>query len=122
MICVNIQGKDWPLAFTLAAMDEIEDQTGKGIGELSLRVKSKQDRAELMAVLAAMMRAGANGGETPDAEALRGMMRPGELLGALRPVSDAINEGMYMETEEPDEGGEVDVVLEGIKKKEPQDD
>ena len=122
MICVKINGNAYPLAFTLGAMDAIEEATGKTVGELSLRVKSKQDRAELMEVLAALMRAGAaDGAETPGADTLRGMMTPGELMASLKKVADAISEGMYMETDEPDEDAEVDVVLEEIKKKEERD-
>ena len=120
MICVKIQGKEYPIAFTLAAMDDIEDRTGKAVGELSLSMKRKQDRAELLEALAVMMRAGAaDGAETPDAEALHAMMRPGEMLAAITRMSDEISAGLAMETEEPDEDEEVDVVLEDIKKKEP---
>lgn len=119
MISIKIGNSRYPLRFTLAAMDGIEETTGKTIGELNLRVKSKADRAELIAVLAVLMREGAEAGEeTPTAEALHVMMTPGELLGSLRSVSDAISEGMRMETEEDaEEGAEVDVVLEEIEKK-----
>ena len=48
-------------------------------------------------------------------------MSPGELLEALHPVSDAISEGMSMQTDKPAEGEAVDVVLEEIKKKESPD-
>lgn len=119
MICARINGNSYPLAFTLAAMDGIEDATGKSVGELSLRMKSKADRVELMAVLAVLMREGAAAGEeTPTAEELRTIMTPGELLASLTKVSNAISEGMHMETEDSDEDDEVDVVLEEIKKKE----
>ena len=52
MISIKIGNSRYPLRFTLAAMDGIEETTGKTIGELNLRVKSKADRAELIAVLA----------------------------------------------------------------------
>lgn len=117
MVSIKIGEGRYPLRFTLAAMDGIEEATGKTIGELSLNVRSKADRAELMEVLAVLMREGA-GAETPTAEELRGAMTPGELLASLKQVSDAISEGMRMETEEDDEDAEVDVVLEEIEKKE----
>lgn len=119
MVSIKIGESRYPLRFTLAAMDGIEEATGKTIGELNLRVKNKADRAELMEVLAVLMREGAEAGaETPTAEELREMMTPGELLASLKQVSDAISEGMRMETEEDEEDAEVDVVLEEIEKKE----
>ena len=122
MIYAKINGKSWPLAFTLAAMDGIEEATGKGIGELTLKISSKSERAEILNVLAVLMREGAaDGAETPDVDELHRVMRPGDLMQALRSVSDAISEGMAMETDEPDDDTEVDVVLEEIKKKETQD-
>ena len=119
MVSIKIGEGRYPLRFTLAAMDGIEEATGRTIGELSLNVRSKADRAELMEVLAVLMREGAEAGaETPTAEELRGAMKPGELLASLKQVSDAISEGMRMETEEDEEDAEVDVVLEEIEKKE----
>lgn len=123
MITIKFQGKEWPLAFTLGAMDGIEECTGKTIGELGLRMNSRADREELLTVLAVMMREAAEDGvETPTAEAMRQAMRPGELMAALKQASLAISDGMRMETEEPDEDEEVDLVLEEIKKKEPPDE
>lgn len=120
MITIKIQGKEWPLAFTLGAMDRIEESTGKAIGELGLRMNSKADREELLQVLAAMMcEATEDDAQTPTVEQMRRAMRPGELMAALKQASVAISEGMRMETEEPDEDEEVDLVLEEIKKKEP---
>ena len=41
------------------------------------------------------------------------------MLAAITRMSDEISAGLAMETEEPDEDEEVDVVLEELKKKEP---
>ena len=124
MICITIQGIDYPLELTLDAMDEIEEGTGKTIGEIELAMSSKAARRDLLCTLAAMMRAGAEDGvSTPSADDLRKLLRnPGALLKTIKPVSDAMLAGMRMETEAPDEGEEVDLVLEEIKKKETPDD
>jgi hypothetical protein len=123
MISIKVNGVEYPLSFTLSAMDAIEEVTGKTVGDLGLRISSKADRSELLEVLAVLMREGAaEGVETPSAKALHGMMTPGALLASLKNVSDALSEGMRMESDEPEEGAEVDVVLEEIKKKEPRDE
>ena len=119
MVKMRIAGRDWPLKFTLNAMDTIEDHTGCTIDALNIAVKTKKDRANLLEIVAALIKAGAAEGEdTPTVEALRAALSPGELLEALRPVSDAISEGMKMQTDKTDENEAVDVVLEEIKKKE----
>lgn len=117
MTTVKIAGREWPLKFTLDAMDAIEAATGKTIDALTFRVKTRQDREELLAVLAELLRAGSPGEDTPDA-ALRAALTPGELMSAMRRISDAISEGMRMETDAPAEDEAVDVVLEELKKKE----
>lgn len=119
MASINIKGTEYPLKFTLDAMDAIEEATGKTIDGLSFGMKSKADRAESLTVLAELMKAGRKGKEpTPTAAQLRGLLSPGELLSAVKAEADAVSEGMRMETEEPEEGEEVDLVLEEIKKKE----
>lgn len=121
MINVTIDGKSYPIAFTLATMDAIEAETGRPIGELELNIKTAEARKQILKVLAVMIREGApEDVETPDAEALKSVMRPGALMTAIGKISEAITEGMEMETDEPDDGAEVDVVLESLKKKEPQ--
>lgn len=119
MVKMRIAGRDWPLKFTLNAMDTIEDRTGCTIDALNIAVKTKKDRANLLEMVAALIKAGAAEGEdTPSVEALRAALSPGELLEALRFVSDAISEGMKMQTDKAAENEAVDVVLEEIKKKE----
>ena len=122
MVVMRVAGREWPLKFTLNAMDTIEERTGRTVDELNISVKTRADRANLLEIMAALIKAGAaEGAETPSAEALRAAMSPGELLEALHPVSDAISEGMSMQTDKPAEGEAVDVVLEEIKKKESPD-
>lgn len=111
MITCTIGGVDTPLRFTLDAMDAIEQATGRFVGEITFSIRTQADRATLLQVLSALI---AGAPRTP--EDLRAVMTPGELLAAIYRVTDAINEGMAMETEQPDEDAEVDVVLEEIKK------
>lgn len=123
MVGIKVGGREWPLAFTLDAMDELEQRTGKTIDQLTFRVKTRQDRETLLQTLEVLMAEGAvgTGMSTPTAQELRAAMRPGELMGALVAVSDAISAGMAMETEEDSGPAEVDLVLEEIKKKEKPD-
>ena len=44
-------------------------------------------------------------------------LKPGELLGTINNLMDAMNEGMRSEIPEKAEEGPVDVVLEEMKKK-----
>ena len=116
MITAKVGGVDTPLKFTLNAMDAIENATGKFVGELTFSVKTAEQRQQLLEVLVALISAG---GGFATVDTLREEMTPGELLTAIYRVTDAINEGMSMETETPDEDEEVDVVLEEIKKNSP---
>lgn len=116
MITARIDGKDVPLRFTVAAMDEIERNTGKPVGELKFAMGDAEQRAQLLAVLAALVNAA---GGHADAEDLRARMTPGELIRAVYAVSDAVSEGMRMETDRPDPDAEEDVVLTELKKNAP---
>lgn len=123
MVGIKVGGRVWPLAFTLDAMDKLEERTGKTIDQLTFRIKTKEDREALLQTIEVLMAEGARGTgmSTFTAKELRAAMRPGELMAALTTVSDAISEGMAMETEEDEKPGEVDLVLEEIKKKEKPD-
>lgn len=116
MITAKVGGVDTPLKFTLNAMDAIENATGKFVGELTFSVKTAEQRQQLLEVLVALISAG---GGSATVDTLREEMTPGELLMAIYRVTDAINEGMSMETETPDEDEEVDVVLQELKKNSP---
>ena len=115
MIAAKVNGVDTPMRFSLDAMDAIEQATGKSVGELTFSVKTAADRAELLKIMAALIR-GAGGDATADS--LRKAMTPGELVLAVYRVADAINEGMRMESEKTDSDEEEDLVLAEIKKDE----
>lgn len=118
MVSITIKGREYPLKFTLDAMDAIEEATGKTVDELTFSIQSKAGRAEALTVLAVLMKAGQQSEEaTPTAAQLRRWLSPGDLLAAIKAEADAVSEGMRMQTEEPEEGEEVDLVLEEIKKK-----
>lgn len=117
MITTKVGGMNTPLKLTLAAMDAIEQATGKSIVEMSFSIKTADQREELMETLVALITA-AGGFATVDT--LREDMSPGELLAAVYRVIDAVNEGMAMETDKPAEDEEVDVVLEELKKNGPE--
>ena len=120
MTTLRLKGKTWPLAFTLEAMDLIEQTSEKTIDAVTFKIATREDRRVLLCAISAMMQAAAKGGETvPTAEELRKIATPGWLIDAIKPVVDCIGEGMRMETENgPGEDDEVDMVLEEIKKKE----
>lgn len=120
MTTLKFRGKEWPMAFTLEAMDLIEQTADKTIDAVTFKIATREDRRVLLCAISAMMQAAAKDGETvPTAEELRKTATPGWLIDAIKPVVDCIGEGMRMETEEgPGEDDEVDLVLEEIKKKE----
>lgn len=127
MVQLEIKGVVFNLAFTLDAMDAMEEATGKTLGEQTFSIKSKAARADLVKTLHILAREGAKMAGEPLADAynvrwFQTYMTPGKLLEAVNAVTDAISEGMRMETDEPDENKEVDLVLEELKKKEKPDD
>ena len=123
---VKIGGREFSLAFTMNAKlemnDNIDDFESPKIGEY-IRGQGK----EMLIVLTALARQG---------EALNGRVLDvgPEWFGAHIPyrlsslvkiqvaLLDAVSIGMRMETEDDDDGIEVDVVLKELKKKETKDD
>lgn len=126
MVKLTVKGVEFHLAFTLDAMDAMEEETGKTLGEQTFSIKSKADRSNVISTLHALAREGSQiaGGPSMDkytAAWFKANMTPGKLLDAVNAITEAINEGMHMETEEPEEEAEVDLVLEEIKKNEKAD-
>lgn len=116
-------GRELALVFTLAVMDRLEQELGKPIDLNDIKetiIEETQDRHKLVRLLLIMAEEGAAAeGQTLDVDAaqLSRLMRPGDLVKARLAVLEAATEGMSMETAEGDEGEEVDLVLEEIKKK-----
>ena len=41
MVVMRVAGREWPLKFTLNAMDTIEERTGRTVDELNISVKTR---------------------------------------------------------------------------------
>ena len=120
---VKIAKRTFPLAFTLGAMEELQNKIENfNLAKLQEYVKSPSG---LMDILLALMRQGAIlEGKTLDVDRtwLASHLSPAPIRMAPIQVAilNALSDGLTMEAEE--DGGEVDVVLEEIKKKETTDE
>lgn len=118
MRTVKIAKRTFPLAFTLGAMEELQNKIENfNLAKLQEYVKSPSG---LMDILLALMRQGAIlEGKTLDVDRtwLASHLSPAPIRMAPIQVAilNALSDGLTMEAEEDD--GEVDVVLEEIKKK-----
>lgn len=118
MRTVKIAKRTFPLAFTLGAMEELQNKIENfNLAKLQEYVKSPSG---LMDILLALMRQGAIlEGKTLDVDRtwLASRLSPAPIRMAPIQVAilNALSDGLTMEAEE--DGGEVDVVLEEIKKK-----
>ena len=102
-------------------MDEIEDALGEPLTfEEDQLTEIMKDRHKAMKVFTAFANQGeiAQGREGDiTVKSISCTIRPGEILKLQKAIVDEIVIGARMETE-TDDDAEVDVVLEGIKKKE----
>ena len=120
---IRIAGRDFGLLFNYAALSELTDAIeGFDVGQILTYARSPKFFPVLVA---AMARAGeAAQGREPDVDAawFSVHMRPSvnSVIRIQTAVTEALTDGMTMETEE-DEDGEVDVTLEELKKKETPD-
>ena len=120
---VKIAKRTFPLAFTLGAMEELQNKIENfNLAKLQEYVKSPSG---LMDILLALMRQGASlEGKALDVDRtwLASHLSPAPIRMAPIQVTilNALSDGLTMEAEE--DGGEVDVVLEEIKKKETTDE
>ena len=120
---VKIAKRTFPLAFTLGAMEELQNKIENfNLAKLQEYVKSPTG---LMDILLALMRQGAIlEGKTLDVDRtwLASRLSPSPIKMAPIQVAilNALSDGLTMEAEEDE--GEVDVVLEEIKKKETTDE
>lgn len=123
MRTVKIAKRTFPLAFTLGAMEELQNKIENfNLAKLQEYVKSPSG---LMDILLALMRQGAVlEGKALDVDRtwLASHLSPAPIRMAPIQVAilNALSDGLTMEAEE--DGGEVDVVLEEIKKKETTDE
>lgn len=123
MRTVKIAKRTFSLAFTLGAMEELQNKIENfNLAKLQEYVKSPSG---LMDILLALMRQGAIlEGKTLDVDRtwLASHLSPAPIRMAPIQVAilNALSDGLTMEAEE--DGGEVDVVLEEIKKKETTDE
>jgi len=123
MRTVKIAKRTFPLAFTLGAMEELQNKIENfNLAKLQEYVKSPSG---LMDILLALMRQGAIlEGKALDVDRtwLASHLSPAPIRMAPIQVAilNALSDGLTMEAEE--DGGEVDVVLEEIKKKETTDE
>lgn len=123
MRTVKIAKRTFPLAFTLGAMEELQNKIENfNLAKLQEYVKSPSG---LMDILLALMRQGAIlEGKTLDVDRtwLASHLSPAPIRVAPIQVAilNALSDGLTMEAEEDE--GEVDVVLEEIKKKETTDE
>ena len=123
MRTVKIAKRAFPLAFTLGAMEELQNKIENfNLAKLQEYVKSP---GGLMDILLALMRQGAIlEGKALDVDRtwLASHLSPAPIRMAPIQVAilNALSDGLTMEAEE--DGGEVDVVLEEIKKKETTDE
>lgn len=123
MRTVKIAKRTFPLAFTLGAMEELQNKIENfNLAKLQEYVKSP---GGLMDILLALMRQGAIlEGKTLDVDRtwLASHLSPAPIRMAPIQVAilNALSDGLTMEAEQDE--GEVDVVLEEIKKKETTDE
>lgn len=123
MRTVKIAKRTFPLAFTLGAMEELQNKIENfNLAKLQEYVKSP---GGLMDILLALMRQGAIlEGKALDVDRtwLASHLSPAPIRMAPIQVAilNALSDGLTMEAEEDE--GEVDVVLEEIKKKETTDE
>ena len=120
---IRIAGRNFALLFNYAALADLYDVIEEfDLGQILTYVKTPKF---LPVLLSALARAGeAEEGRTLDVDAawFSAHMRPSpvSVMKIQVAVNDALADGMLMETEE-EEGGEVDVTLEALKKKETPD-
>ena len=133
MVTINLKGREIPLVYTVYEMKQIQDE----IGPLSQAIdtilgrnpENKEDMsrfggADQIGAVAKAIRILGNAGleeagkepDLTDKQVMRAL-KPGELLGTINNLMDAMNEGMRSEIPEKAEEGPVDVVLEEMKKK-----
>lgn len=119
---IKVGGRELALVFTVAAMDEIEELLGAQVNLSNLQesiVARLSDRHDLVKIVYAMARQGEYAMDCKpdfDLDWLKRHMRPGQQMQLHAAVVEAMAEGLTMETG-GDDGDEVDVVLEEIKKK-----
>lgn len=122
MTTFKMGGRELALAFTIGAMDALEEKLGEPVELENIKetvVAQLKDRRKLVKILAILSAEGAalTDGEPASEAWIKQHLRPGMLPRAQMAVLEAVADGLRMELGEGDEGEEVDAVLEEIKKK-----
>lgn len=116
-------GRELALAFTIGAMDRLEEKLGEPVELESIKetvVAQLKDRRKLVTILAILSAEGAalDGGEAVDEAWIKQHVRPGMLPRAQMAVLEAMADGLRMETDEStDESEKKDLIWEELKKK-----
>lgn len=122
MMRFKVGGRELALAFTLGAMDKIEQRLGVSVELGNVKetvVEQTQDRKKLVALLAILIDEGeaAEGREGVGETWIAAHLKPGQLPKAQIAILGAVAEGMSMESADGDGNEEIDLVLEELKKK-----
>lgn len=123
MIKFSVGGRELALAFTLGAMDKIEERLGQPVDINNVKesvVEQTTDRKKLVEMLTILAEEGEaimGSDDGVDKSWIMSHLRPGMLPRAQIAILGAVAEGMSMESADGDEDKEIDVVLEEIKKK-----
>lgn len=123
MIKFSVGGRELALAFTLGAMDKIEERLGQPVDINNVKesvVEQTTDRKKLVEMLTILAEEGEaiiGRDDGVDKSWIMSHLRPGMLPRAQIAILGAVAEGMSMESADGDEDKEIDVVLEEIKKK-----
>lgn len=116
-------GRELALAFTIGAMDRLEEKLGEPVELESIKetvVAQLKDRRKLVTILAILSAEGAalDGGEAVNEAWIKQHVRPGMLPRAQMAVLEAVADGLRMETaESTDESEKKDLIWEELKKK-----
>lgn len=123
MTRIKMGGRELALAFTIGAMDRLEEKLGEPVELESIKetvVAQLKDRRKLVTILAILSAEGAalDGGEAINEAWIKQHVRPGMLPRAQMAVLEAVADGLRMETaESTDESEKKDLIWEELKKK-----
>lgn len=122
---LKVGGRTFALAFNLNAMEAMQNTIpGFELGKLAEYVRTPGGMKDMITILAAEGEAAE--GRTLDVDrewfGRHISPSPAKIANIHVVILDCLREGLAMETEDDDNQGEVDVVLEELKKKEPKAD
>lgn len=117
---IKLAKKEFPLVFVLGTMQRLEETVpGFDLTQIDELLRSSKGLLDVLYCMAAEA-AVVNGQELKETRAWFGAHAPASktwIVKAHQEIVATLIDGMSMETDDEDEGEEVDVVLEEIKKK-----